>query len=52
MSYVDEIIEQVVKQHPNEPEFHQAGKKVKRQRLTEYKKYRSNAEEYYGTFVS
>ena len=28
MSYVDEVIEQVVSQNPNEPEFHQAVKKV------------------------
>ena len=28
MSYVDEVIEQVVKENPNEPEFHQAVKEV------------------------
>ena len=28
MSYVDEVIEQVVSQNPNEPEFHQAVKEV------------------------
>ena len=28
MSYVDEVIEQVVAQNPAEPEFHQAGKEV------------------------
>ena len=28
MSYVDEIIEQVIKQNPAEPEFHQAVKEV------------------------
>ena len=28
MSYVDEVIEQVVKQNPAEPEFHQAVKEV------------------------
>ena len=28
MSYVDEVIEQVVRQNPNEPEFHQAVKEV------------------------
>ena len=28
MSYVDEVIEQTVKQNPNEPEFHQAVKEV------------------------
>ena len=28
MSYVDEVIDQVVKQNPNEPEFHQAVKEV------------------------
>ena len=28
MSYVDEVIELVVKQNPNEPEFHQAVKEV------------------------
>ena len=28
MSYVDEVIELVIKQNPNEPEFHQAVKEV------------------------
>ena len=28
MSYVDEVIEPVVKENPNEPEFHQAVKEV------------------------
>ena len=28
MSYVDEVIEQVIKQNPAEPEFHQAVKEV------------------------
>ena len=28
MSYVDEVIDQVIKQNPNEPEFHQAVKEV------------------------
>ena len=28
MSYVDEVIERVVKENPNEPEFHQAVKEV------------------------
>ena len=28
MSYVDEVIEQVVKKNPAEPEFHQAVKEV------------------------
>ncbi|HHW45437.1 MAG TPA: NADP-specific glutamate dehydrogenase [Clostridiales bacterium] len=28
MSYVDDVIEQVIKQNPNEPEFHQAVKEV------------------------
>ena len=28
MSYVDEIIESVVKKNPSEPEFHQAVKEV------------------------
>ena len=28
MSYVDEVIEQVIKQNPNEPEFHQAVREV------------------------
>ena len=28
MSYVDEVIEQVVKQNPAEPEFHQAVREV------------------------
>ena len=28
MSYIDEVIEQVVSQNPNEPEFHQAVKEV------------------------
>ena len=28
MSYVDEVIEQVIRQNPAEPEFHQAGKEV------------------------
>ena len=28
MSYVDEVLEQVIKQNPNEPEFHQAVKEV------------------------
>lgn len=28
MSYVDEVIEQVIKQNPCEPEFHQAVKEV------------------------
>ena len=28
MSYVDEVIKQVVKENPNEPEFHQAVKEV------------------------
>ena len=28
MSYVDEVIDQVVKENPNEPEFHQAVKEV------------------------
>ena len=28
MSYVDEIIEQVIKENPAEPEFHQAVKEV------------------------
>ena len=28
MSYVDEIIEQVVRKNPSEPEFHQAVKEV------------------------
>ena len=28
MSYVDEVIGRVVKENPNEPEFHQAVKKV------------------------
>ena len=28
MSYVDEVIKQVIKENPNEPEFHQAVKEV------------------------
>ena len=28
MSYVDEVIAQVIKENPNEPEFHQAVKEV------------------------
>ena len=28
MSYVDEVIERVIKENPNEPEFHQAVKEV------------------------
>ena len=28
MSYVDEVIERVVRENPNEPEFHQAAKEV------------------------
>ena len=28
MSYVDEVIERVVKENPSEPEFHQAVKEV------------------------
>ena len=28
MSYVDDVIAQVVKENPAEPEFHQAGKEV------------------------
>lgn len=28
MSYVDEVIERVIKETPNEPEFHQAVKEV------------------------
>ena len=28
MSYVDEVIARVVKENPNEPEFHQAVKEV------------------------
>ena len=28
MSYVDEVIEQVIKQNPAEPEFHQAVREV------------------------
>ena len=28
MSYVDEVIERVIRENPNEPEFHQAVKEV------------------------
>ena len=28
MSYVDEVLERVVKENPNEPEFHQAVREV------------------------
>ena len=28
MSYVDEVIERVIKENPNEPEFHQAVREV------------------------